>query len=76
MLPHIWDESNLQMLIEATTQHEPEIAHCAEFKKYLLAAQKPGSVLGPSPSNFQHQESRSGAKQVPLVASVPITAIR
>lgn len=57
MLPHIWDESNLQTLIEATTQHEPEIAHCAEFKKEvlaatkkdLLAAQKPGSVLGPSP---------------------------
>ena len=52
MLAHVWEESNLQILIEATTQHEPEIARCAELKKEVLAAmradllaQKRGNVI-------------------------------
>lgn len=50
LLPYISDQNNLQAVIEATTQHDPELARCAEIKKEVLAAigRKPGSVVKPS----------------------------
>jgi hypothetical protein len=57
MLPHVWGEENLQTFIDATAQHEPDLARCAEFKREvlaatkeaLLAAQKPGPAAKISP---------------------------
>ena len=57
MLPHVWGEESLQTFIDATAQHEPDLAHCAEFKREilaatkeaLLAAQKPGPAAKISP---------------------------
>lgn len=52
LLPYISDQHNLQAVIEATTQHDPELARCAEIKKEVLSAleksqttQRTGSVV-------------------------------
>ena len=64
MLPHVWGEENLQTFIYATAQHEPDLAHCAEFKREVLAATKGGTASSP--------ETRSCRKDIPT--SAPPTA--
>ncbi len=45
MLPHLWDDRNLQTFIEATVQHEHELAVCAEFKRDVLTATRTAADL-------------------------------